>query len=160
MGIISKLLSFASREAKVDRGGGDNITARHFSAPGDDSAPIAGDWCSISDASGTGRQSAVGYYDAINAPKSSPGEKRIYGRDPSGEVVSEMWLKNDKTVAISNAAGSFLMQADGVVVINGVKITPEGDVVLPNGVTLGEHKHSQGKDSGGDTQVDTNGPKQ
>lgn len=159
MGIVSKLLSFIERDAKVDRGGGDNITARHFSAPGDDSAPVAGDWCCISEANGTGRQSAVGYYDAKNAPKSAPGEKRIYGRDASGEVVSEVWLKNDRSVTITNGAGLFTMGADGLVIINGVAITPNGDVILANGIVVGEHKHSQGKDSGGDTQVDTDGPK-
>lgn len=159
MGIVSKLLAFATREAKVDRGGGDNVTARHFSDPGDDSAPIEGDWCSISEAVGTGRQSAVGYYDAKNPAKSAPGEKRIYARDAAGAVVSEVWLKNDKTVIITNTAGIFTMAANGDVIINGVTITKAGDVKLANGVTLGTHRHSQGSDSRGDSQVDTNGPK-
>lgn len=159
MGIVSRVISFLSRETKVDRGAGDNVTARHFADPGDDSHPLPGDWCALSGAAGSGRQSAVGYYDAKNASKATAGEKRIYSRNAEGALAAEVWLKNDKTVIISNGAGLFTMEPGGDVVINGARITKEGEVIAANGAKLGVHVHTQPNDSRGDSQPDTNGPK-
>lgn len=68
-----------------------------------------------------------------------------------------VWLKNDNsihmdngvarfnvladgTTLMQNGAGSFQLQADGTFLINGLKITPAGDVVTANGISLNTHR--------------------
>lgn len=149
-------------DVQVDRGGGDNRTAEHFSAPGDDSHPLPGDYVAVVDQAGTGRSSAVGYVDPKNAHKTAVGEKRIYGRDSSGTSAVELWLKNDGSAILSNANGFLMLNADGSFDINGVTIAANGGVTVPdslvlNGKELDGHTHSQGPDSDGNTEQDTGG---
>lgn len=150
MGTVSQVLSVDGKDVKVSRGNEHNATARHFSSPGEDSHPLPGDYCALSSAAGTGRQTAVGYLDKINPPKSAPGEKRIYARDADGNVVCELWLKNIGEINISSIASG----AD--VVINGVRIPADGsDVILPSGRSLMHHGHKQANDSAGNTEQNT-----
>ena len=136
MGRIARLLSFTRAllgtanvsEAKVDPGGGANVSAYHFAAPGDDSNPLPDDAACIVDIPGRGRFASVGYADPKNAGVAARGEKRIYARDSNGAIVGYFWLKNDGTIWCANLAGSFTMQPGGSVVINGVTITPSGDI--------------------------------
>ena len=68
-----------------------------------------------------------------------------------------VWLKNDNTISMDNGvakfdvlpdgttlmkngAGSFQLQADGTFLINGLKITPAGDVVTATGISLNLHR--------------------
>ena len=68
-----------------------------------------------------------------------------------------VWLKNDNTITMDNGvakfnvlpdgttlmqngAGSFQLQADGTFLINGLKITPAGDVVTATGISLNLHR--------------------
>lgn len=156
MGIISTVLSIIGKDVKVDRGNGDNVTAQNFSTPGDDSPPLAGDYCALSSASGAGRQTAVGYRDARNSGVAAPGEKRMYARSSDGSVVASMWMKGDKTVHIENGAGTFQMEPDGTLLLNGVRIPADGsDVILATGKSIMLHNHSQGPDSSGSTEQDT-----
>jgi len=121
VGRLAKLLSFVRTtkneaqvsEAKADPGGGAIVTAEHFSAPGDDSHPLPGDYVTLNSDSGTGRETAVGYVDPINAPKALPGDKRIYARDEDGAVVVEIWLKNTGEATVLNANGSIVLRPDG-----------------------------------------------
>lgn len=159
MGIVSEVLSADGSDIKSDRGSGDNVTAQHFTAPGDDSRPLPGDYAALSGAAGTGTQTATGYHDAKNPPKASPGEKRIYARDGGGAVVAEMWLKASGDVVISNGPGVFTMSADGSVNINGLVISPDGEITNKKGISLSDHKHPQEKDSGGNTEQDTGAAK-
>lgn len=150
MGIIAKVLSVVGIDVKADRGSNDNVTAQHFSSPGDDSLALPGDYCALSGATGTGRQTAVGYRDGKNGGLAAPGEKRIYARDAGGAVVCEMWLKNDGTINISSVASG------SDVFINGVKIPADGsDVILATGKSVMLHNHPQGNDSGGSVEQDT-----
>lgn len=150
MGVVSQVLGAEGKDIKSDRGSGDNVTAQHFSSPGDDALPLPGDYNALSGASGTGRQTSVGYRDAKNQGKAAPGEKRIYARDASGVLVCEVWLKNTGEINISSVASG----AD--VIINGVRIPADGsDVILPNGRSLMHHGHPQGSDSNGNTEQDT-----
>lgn len=150
MGAVSQVLATDGKDVKASRGNENNVTARHFSAPGDDSHPLPGDYCALSGASGTGRQTAVGYTDKTNAAKARPGEKRIYARDAEGNVACEMWLKNSGEINISSIASG----AD--VVINGVRIPADGsDVILPSGRSLMHHGHTQANDSAGNTEQNT-----
>ena len=68
-----------------------------------------------------------------------------------------VWLKNDNsihmdngvarfnvladgTTLMQNGAGSFQLQADGTFLINGLKITPQGDVITALGISLNTHR--------------------
>lgn len=165
MGRIGRLLSFVRgqrhgaklSDVKFDPGGGANRTGEHFSAPGDDSVPLPGDWLAVLP---VGRRTvAVGYIDPKSAQEAGPGDKRIYARDPStGAATVSAWLKSDGSAIIANSAGTFELQPSGAFVINGVTITPTGDVITATGVSLNGHPHTQGDDSGGDSQQPTAPP--
>lgn len=168
MGRIGQLISFVratvgttkTSDVKVDRGGGDIRTAQHFSDPGDDSFPLPGDFPALLDQAGTGRDSAVGWVDPKNLQKSTAGDKRIYARNASGVQVVELWLKSDGSATLSNALGALVLQPNGDIVINGVTIAANGDVTIPNSLTLdgkeiAGHGHPQANDSGGNSEADT-----
>lgn len=166
MAKIAQLLSFARAtrngipvsDVKCDPGGGANVTAEHASAPGDDSHPLPGDYVAIGAASGTGRETAVGYYDPKNAGVAQAGEKRIYARTPDGAVSVEVWLKKSGECLITNGAGTFILEPGGTFDLNGFRITPDGNGTTANGVSLDGHTHDQPADSDGDTQSTTNPP--
>lgn len=69
------------------------------------------------------------------------------------------WLKNDNSISMDNGvarfnvladgttmmqngAGSFQLMADGSFLINGLKITPDGNVITAAGINLNTHRHS------------------
>jgi len=162
VGRIARLLNFVRTirngarvsDATVDGGGGADITAEHFSAPGDDSFPLNTDYVALTSAAGAGRESAVGYIDPLNTPKATKGDKRIYARDATtGVTVVEVWLKSTGEATTSNAVGSFTLAPDGSItgtnangsftleaggdfVVNGVIIKANGDVIMPNSLVL------------------------
>ena len=150
MGRIVKVLSFLRlvrhdanvSDVKVDPGGGANITGHHFADLGDDSFPLETDLAITQEVSGTGREDVVGYLDPLNTPVAQPGDKRIYARDAdSGEVVVEIWLKNDGSVTVSNDNGSLTLKVDGEIDANGATITTDGDVVTSDNISLRTHTH-------------------
>ncbi len=53
-----------------------------------------------------------------------------------------VWLKNDNTISMQNGAGSFQLLADGSFLINGLKITVDGNVITAAGVNLNTHRHT------------------
>lgn len=119
---IGKVLSFLRLDAngakvsdvKLDEGGGDNRTARHFAPAGDDSFPLATDYTLQGDTPGEGRKAVLGYADPLNTPKALEGDRRIYARDPAtGATIVEVWLKNDGTALVSNDNGSIKLRPDG-----------------------------------------------
>lgn len=165
MGRIAKLLSFLRTtrngakisNAKIDPGGGPNITAEHFASPGDDSFPLSTDYVVTTEIEGTGNEAAIGYIDPLNDPVALKGDKRIYGRDSAGAAVNQVWLKSDGSIAFSNANGLMLLQANGDFLINGVTIDATGKVTIPtsldlNGKEIAEHDHPAGTPPG-DTGV-------
>lgn len=184
MGLIARVLSFTRvvrngaklSDVKLDPGGGPNITGEHFADAGDDSHPLSTDYAATTRIPRDGGQVPVGYADPLNNPKATPGDKRIYGRDPStGLVVNEVWLKSDGSVFISNANGSFELKPTGAIkglnaagffelesggdfVANGAKMLTDGDVITSEGVSLRSHTHAQGDDSNGDSEVETEAP--
>jgi hypothetical protein len=54
-----------------------------------------------------------------------------------------VWLKNDNTISMENGSGKFDLLADGSFVINGLTITPDGDVVTAAGISLNTHRTSE-----------------
>jgi hypothetical protein len=147
VGLIGRVLSFVAKvrhsanvvDVEVKAGGMPLLTAEHFSAPGDDSAPLDGDYVILSDVAPMGRKVVVGYLDARNAPMAAKGEKRIYARGTSG-VVGSVWLKADGSVTVANTLGSFALSADGTINLNGVTISPTGEVTVPASLTLAGHE--------------------
>jgi len=119
VGLIGYLLGFTRRsdnvsDVKSDPGGGANVTAPHFGAPGDDGHPLPGDSVALIGVPRTGGVASVGYIDPANTPKAAAGERRVYSRDASGAVVAEVWLKNTGEVSVKNDAGE-------------IKLAPAGD---------------------------------
>lgn len=67
-------------------------------------------------------------------------------RDNTGAVYA--WLKDDKTVSMSNGAGFITIEPGGTVNINGVKITPASLVTTPNDVVAGQISLTKHRTSG------------
>jgi len=169
MGRIGTVLSFIRAvkkngvnfsEVKSDPGGGDNSTSEHFSAPGDDSQPLKGDFIALMNIVREGGKAVIGYLDPKNPGIAEEGEKRIYSRDSEGNVVAEVWLKNDGTTEVkngeitfilnpdgshklNNSSGSFELLANGDVNINGVIIKANGDVTTPGTIVATKDITSQ-----------------
>jgi hypothetical protein len=130
MGILGDVVEFSrsvtdgqqTPECKVDLGGGDAVTAGHFSAPGDDSPPLPSDVACLSDGTGTGAADIVGYQDPFTPPVAGPGEKRIYSRSAVGVVAVEVWLRTDGSLVLKNNLGSIELASSGDVTIT----TPSG----------------------------------
>lgn len=131
---------------------GDDGDADHYGPPGVDGAPIPGiDYVALADGTGTGSRNAVGYLDPKNAGKALAGEARLYSRDASGNIMAELWLKNDGSIVMSNANGSMQLASDGTVNANGTIVDTSGNVLgkaevtakanSAASVTLSQHLH-------------------
>lgn len=180
---LGKLLSFIRgdrnsakvSDVKLNPGGGPNVTAEHFSAPGDDAHPLPGDYVVGVPIQRSGGSAVVGYLDPKNDQKAAAGDKRIYARNSAGASIVELWLKNDGTAVLENAKGSvvlkltgeidsrntngyYTLKDDGEIEANGARITTGGDVITASGVSLDNHPHNQGNDSDGDSEVPTDPP--
>ena len=107
-----------------DPTGGQNVTVPHYAAPGDDALPLPGDSAAIEDSAGAGAEQAVGYADTRNEGKAAPGEKRLYARDTTGQVVGEVWLKGDGAIVAENAGGTVTLSPDGVLTVGGSSKAP------------------------------------
>lgn len=145
MGFLARLLSFdhierdgvQSTDAKVDMGGAVVGTMQHLSAPGDDSAPLVGDYVASVSVSHTGGGVAVGYCDPAFAPMAEPGDKRIYSRDAdSGEMAAQLWLHADKAIAANNENGSALIDPDGNISFSNeygaISLSSDGKISIGN----------------------------
>ncbi|WP_432777467.1 Gp138 family membrane-puncturing spike protein [Pseudomonas fortuita] len=66
----------------------------------------------------------------------------------SVDGVTYAWLKDDKTVSMSNGAGFITIEPGGTVNINGVMITPASLVTTPNDVVAGEISLTKHRTSG------------
>jgi phage baseplate assembly protein gpV len=140
---LGKLLSFIKStrngaklsEVKLDPGGGPNVTAEHFSAPGDDAHPLPGDYVVHVAIQRSGGSAVVGYLDTNNDQKAAAGEKRIYARDSDGASIVELWLKNDGTAVLENENGSVTLAPNGDITLDGAAITINGSSITVNGLT-------------------------
>lgn len=138
-GLITRLLAFTRTtrhgvkvsDAKVDLGGGAPVEAEHAASPGEDAYPLKDDYALALKINRAGGCVIVGYVDPNNTQKANAGDKRIYARNNAGDEVVELWLKNDGSTVLTNSVGSFELQADGDVVINGVTIDTLGNITTP-----------------------------
>lgn len=141
-GVIGKLLDFVRgqvdgahvSDAVIDPGGGANLSAQHFSSPGDDARPLPGDYVATAPSPGTGNEHAVGYIDPANPGIAEAGEKRIYSRGDDGAVIAVVWLKNDGTIVIENDSGEIQLEPGGKIVLNGVEIDASGNISTPGSI--------------------------
>lgn len=145
MGGIGKLLSFVRRsrnganvsDTTVDPGGGPNLTAEHFAAPGDDSHPLRDDFVLLMPLRQTGRAAAAGYLDPKNEQLAAVGERRLYARNESGTVVATVWIKNTGEVLVENDNGSITLQPDGGTVTESPEAT---HTVAADGTVAGSNE--------------------
>lgn len=123
-------------EATVDMGGGENTRAVNFGPAGDDTVPLPGDYVVVVDGPGTGGELVVGYSDPVNVVTTSPGDKRIYSRDPvDGTPMCQVLLGADGQITITSPTASIVMDVAGVITANGVTITPAGDITTTGSIT-------------------------
>jgi len=104
-------------EITVDLGGEEVVLADHFEPANTDSLPLPGDSAAVEQSSGAGRWQVVGYSTPDDS-EVEPGEWRVRSRSASGETMG--WIH---------------ARANGDVVINGVVITADGNILAPGEVT-------------------------
>lgn len=116
------------------------VTAEHYAPPGIDAVPLEGDTAVQVAGAGNGRKAVVGYMDTVNAGVAEAGEVRIYSRNGDKEVVAYAWLKSGGEVVIraGSSGGTITLKPEGNVVINGVTIDTDGNVITPGDVTVKE----------------------
>lgn len=105
-----------SRETLVDPGTGNDLTSTVFSGSGFDAAGLPGDLACVIDIGGG--KVAIGFIDPAITPIAEGGEVVIYSRSAPGVVAAKIHLKNS-----------------GSIFLNGVEITPSGEVKAPGEVT-------------------------
>lgn len=150
MGMIAKVISFFRatnsagakiNEAKVNPGGGANITAEVFQPAGEDSFPLPSDYAILINFMRTGSFAVAGYVDPINAGTAQAGEKRVYSRDANGAIKAEFHLKNDGTILCTNTEGTIQIDPDGKMVLSNtgtgkIEIAASGIVTINNDVEI------------------------
>lgn len=152
---ISRLLSFSRvtadngaklSEAKIDTGGGANVTGEHFATPGSDSHPLPNDTLLAVHVRRSGGLVVVGYIDTENEGKAGPGEWRAYARNSDGEPVVEVWLKSDGSAVVDNGAGAIELKPNGDIDLNGAIIDSAGLLTVTDaaiaGVLFSTHVHT------------------
>lgn len=91
-----------------------------------------------------------------NRPELAAGEVAFY-HPPSGSLIK--W-DEDGNLLINNGSSTLTIIGDKMAFSGDLRVT--GDITARfgtgNDVGLGTHKHSQGNDSDGDAEVDTNSP--
>lgn len=165
IGIVLKFFHTTKNGAKVsdttvNAGGGANKTCEHFQPANEDSVPLNGDYAILVSIPRSGGMVTVGYVDKTNQQLASAGEKRLYSRDENSVQKCEIWLKKTGEISISNANGNLRLNVDGTINANDAIITTNGDVITASGVSLNNHTHAQGNDSGGSVEQETNPPTQ
>lgn len=92
----------ATIELQVAMEGGVIATVEYFSAAGEDSPPMVGDFVALTESSGgSGTVQAVAWQDPKNPTEAADGEKRLYARDSHGDIACEIWLKSDVEAVIT-----------------------------------------------------------
>lgn len=133
--VIRRVRNISVLDLTLDPGGGSNITSEHFSSAGDDSFPLPFDKAVTVDIRRSGGEVVVGYLDTKNPGITVGGEKRIISRDPiTGLPVSQVYLKTDGEIEVSNAAALVIIKANGdVEASNGaasIKINASGEIEI------------------------------
>lgn len=178
-----------AQHSSVEEFAGDQRTAQIFGPCNEDFAPPEN--CRTFDfklGRGRGFLVSVSYHNQQIAPVAIHGERRIYSTNQAGDtVMAEVFLKQDGTILIKNAAititanpsGLLTFETDGnseftstkTIINNDVDIIGKLDVsdqidspiidastsMSVNSKDVETHTHSQANDSDGDTEQDTSG---
>lgn len=138
-------------EVKCDLGGDDAVTGYHFTPPGVDAQPLAGDLVYLGDDQGAGIAQALGYQDTKNAGVAGAGEHRTYARASDGSIVAEIWAKADGSILIRSvlAGSTVALAADGAIDLSnstgGVAVDAAGNVTATTPLGsfgAGTHTHT------------------
>ncbi len=100
MGLIGRVLRFFRStegnthvsEVELELSDGERITARHASAAGDDSPPLASDRLVVIELPGVTDAVVVGYLMPLESIAEA-GEKRIFARGDDGQEAMVVWLR-------------------------------------------------------------------
>lgn len=92
--------SNTSATVRVALDASDEITATHYSAPGDDSAPLPGDWAVV--IQDEKEWLCPGFVDAVEG-SAQGGERRLYSRKSDGALAVVVYLKSDGTIEAGGA---------------------------------------------------------
>ena len=112
------------------------MTGPMCAPPGDDVNPLPDDRVILTTTQGEGAVAAIAAADTKNEGITEPGERRIYSRNPGGDIVSAVYLKGDGSVEIT-ATGSIKLntnielKANGEINLNGVIIGVTGSTTFP-----------------------------
>jgi len=107
MGLIGQVLQFArdvvegmqAPTTQADVGGGDTITADHYSPAGVDAPPLKSDYAVLVEV--PGGYVVVGYLDPTNAGVAQPGEFRAVGRDSTGAIKGYILISGTGQININ-----------------------------------------------------------
>ncbi len=149
----------AGVDVVVDTTGGEtgDVTAEHYTPPGVDSLPLPGDEVVVEEADGQGEATASKYQHDPQG-KAAPGEFRVYARKAGGELVCEIWMKADGTIAVKGDGpldyndGAFVVDKDGNAQFKGEVTAMAG---TPAAVTLSQHLHPTAMGPSGPPQPGT-----
>lgn len=104
-GIVVRIEDGEINDVKLKRinqqiSGARRITVDRFTSPGEDASPLVGDVTVSIPVQRSGGGASAAYLDVKNEPKAAPGERRTYARNADGEVVSEIWQRNNGNIDI------------------------------------------------------------
>lgn len=102
----------------LDPGAGDELKVPMFSAPGDDSRPLPGDYVGTISHPGDEGQTAVAYASPGVESIAVDGEVRRFARDSDGKVVCEYHFKNDGSFEFKNENTTLTVESGGTIVID------------------------------------------
>lgn len=124
---------------KIDAGGGDVEEVQHLEAPGEDSPPIDGDFAAVEELGRSGSKHAVAYHDPKSPPRAQRGEKRLYCRTETGELVAELWMQHGEFhVEIFKTDVPFVIKSPGKVVVDSPDVNLGGEGGRPV-ATVGDY---------------------
>lgn len=136
-GIFSKTVSTIFKNAPT--------SSAYFQPSGEDSPPLNGDLLALVKGTREGQTLAVGVIDHKNKGLAKQGEKYLYCRNTSGEIVAFVHMKNDGSIELNNG-GKITLQTNGSINLNGLTIDVNGNLstlgdVTSKTVTLATHTH-------------------
>lgn len=91
----------AISDVKVDFGGGNVVTCRHYQAPGDDSFPLVGEFALCIQAGS--EWIAVGFIDPQFTYTAAEGERVLFSRSALGTIEAQVHLKVDGTTEVNGS---------------------------------------------------------
>lgn len=115
---------------KIEGGEGDSATMDHFGPVGDDSPPLPGDWVLAVPLEGETEELIAAAYSDDTTHTAEPGEKRLYARNPAGEIVSTIHMRGDGSIELANDAATVEVAPDGSIKLSGTSVSLQAGEAL------------------------------